>query len=262
MIQRLFNTCLTGDNISFQIILIVIQMLLSRLTNEGIIAREDLDFHVSIWGVLFKAHISMRKVPLCVSKLSTSFQSYDTNHTNYFWQHDWKDPCKSSGAPFSSQMRVRLHATDVTSLEMPWWQSCRLWHHPPWSWQWVGQWWSGDAHHWRAYLHVKVNGTLTAVLGWNPQSDCQTLMLVHWVPPGAGQRQARECRQALDDESTDATDWPFHSPLNPIECLLVFPTPPSTATDCPGAHRWPNPGLGGDGNRKLPKWCWRRNTLC
>lgn len=80
------------------------------------------------------------------------------------------------------------------------------------------------------YLHVKVNGTLTAVGFQNeilraivrPSCWCTGFLLEQ---DNAWLHVAKVGGQFLTHKGTDATDWPSHSPLNPFEHLwdVMYP---------------------------------------
>ena len=147
------------------------------------------------------------------------------------------------------------------SLETPFWTLCCLQHHPAWPvWCWC-QWWSEEAYPWRVTQTSTClpNGTLTAVRYRDEILRPTVRPYAGAVGPGfllvqdsARPHVARVCRQFLDDEGIDATDWPSRSPEpeSDWETLARYVTvhlpPPSGATGCPEAHWCPDPGLGGD----------------
>lgn len=84
------------------------------------------------------------------------------------------------------------------------------------------------------------------VSGRNPRSPCQTL---HWCTTITS-LVARICRQFLEGEGNDSTDWlpclpepkSNRTPLGPEE-TCVHPTPSGCTSDCHGVQRYPGPDL-------------------
>ena len=109
----------------------------------------------------------------------------------------------------------------------------------------------------RTDLHFIANGALTAVRYQDEILRGIVKLDAGAVGPGffLVQDNARPnvdqvCRQFLDDEGIDATDWPSCSPgLNPIEnvsdIMYHCCRRQSSVRECPRAHWCPDPGLGG-----------------
>ena len=119
--------------------------------------------------------------------------------------------------------------------------------------------WGGISLEGSRNLHLLANCTLTAVRYQDEMLQPIVRPYTGVVGPGfllvqdnARPHVARVRRNFLDDEGINAIDWPLHSSdLNPIEnlwdvmhqCICCHQV---AATDCLGAHRCPDPGLGGD----------------
>ena len=117
----------------------------------------------------------------------------------------------------------------------------------------VDQWWSGEAYPWRGLtnLHVLANGTLTAVGYRDEILRPIAPTYAGAVGPGfllvqdnARPHVVRVCRQFLMPLTVFRRPESHWEPLG--RSVSVHPPRWSSATDCTGAHRCPDPGLGGD----------------